>query len=140
MQDNYYLQDCGDDDVLSFGDETFKVHRFKTAINKSFDSSMGEKLTEHLKKYQGIPIERAVCPNNNYDEYAKWFKDGIDCEILNLGSKSWKKGKVKIKISLEFYAEEQETEKRDSSNQPEIPQPESPLDDLRQMLNQDNQQ
>jgi len=139
VQDNYYLQDCGDDDVLSFGDVTFKVSKFKTAVNQSFNSRMGSQLSSELNS-QEVRINHAVSPNNNYDEYAKWFKDGIDCEILNLGSKSWKKGKVKIKISLEFYAEEQETEETGSSNQPEIIPPESPLDDLRQMLNQDNQQ
>lgn len=139
MQDNYYLQDCGDDDVLSFRDVTFKVSKFKTAVNQSFNSRMGSQLSNELNS-QEVRINHAVSPNGNYDEYAKWFKDGIDCEILNLGSKSWKKGKVKIKISLEFYAEEQEAGETGSSNQPEIPQPESPLEDLRQMLNQDNQQ
>jgi hypothetical protein len=65
--------------------------------------------------------------------HARWFNNGIDCEILNLGAKNWKKGRVKIKISVEFYVEEE----TDSSNK-EVSEPESPLDDLRQMLNQEN--
>jgi hypothetical protein len=51
----------------------------------------------------------------------------MDAEILNLGSKSWKKGKLKFKLSVEFYVEEEEIE--------EIKEPESPLDDLRRMIN-----
>ena len=30
-----------------------------------------------------------------------WVEDGADCEILMVGS-TWKKGKVKIKIAVEF--------------------------------------
>jgi hypothetical protein len=36
---------------------------------------------------------------------------------------------LRIKVSLEFYPDE-----------PEISEPESPLDDIRQMMNQENQQ
>lgn len=139
MENNYYLQKCGDDDVISFKDDTFKVNKFRTAIHKSFNASMGSQLTNELRS-QGIPIERAVCPNNSYGEYATWFNEGIDCEILNLGSKTWKKGKIKIKISIEFYTEAQEDEQPNNTNQPEITPPESPLDDLRQLLNQNNPQ
>lgn len=127
MEDKYSLQDCGDDDVLCFGNDTFKVGKFRKALNKSFGSSAGSSLTSELRD-KGVAIN--VIPNGNYDDYSNWFTQGIDCEILNLGSKSWKKAKVKIKISIEFYVENEE---------PEIKQPESPLDDLRQMLNQENQ-
>lgn len=64
-----------------------------------------------------------------------WFQKGIDCEILTIGSQSWKKGKVKIKISLEFYVEEEDVQITNSNNS-QITEPESPLDDLRRMINQ----
>ncbi len=120
MEDNYSLQDCGNDDVLCFGNNTFKVGRFRNTVNESFGIGFGISLTNELKS-KGIVVNSA---------HTNWFTQGIDCEILNLGSKSWKKGKVKIKISVEFYVENEESE---------IKQPESPLDDLRQMLNQENQ-
>lgn len=47
-----------------------------------------------------------------------WFGEGIDCEILKPGAKSWQKGKVRV--ILEFCPDE----------------PESPLDDIRQQLKQ----
>ena len=136
MEDNYYLQQCNDNDVLSFQDQTYKVSKFKAAVNKSFDYSMGGRLNGTLTN-QGIDISSASFPNS---DYAKWFNEGIDCEILNLGSKTWKKGKIKIKISIEFYTEAQEDEQPNNTNQPEITPPESPLDDLRQLLNQNNPQ
>lgn len=55
------------------------------------------------------------------------FKEGIDVQILNLGSKSWKRGKLKFKLSVEFYVEEEDRE---------IKEPESPLDDLRRKINE----
>ena len=63
------------------------------------------------------------------------FNDGVNCEILQLGSQTWKKGKMRIKVTVEFYAEEDNVDI--STNQANINQPESPLDDLRRMINQE---
>ncbi len=57
----------------------------------------------------------------------------MNCEILNLGSTEWKKGKAKVKFSVEFYVEPEEVEEIT----PKINDPDS-LDDLRKELNQDN--
>lgn len=64
-----------------------------------------------------------------------WFKDGINCEILRLDGKSWQKGKVKIKVTLEFCLDEPDIEETLENNQSEINQSESSLDDIRQMMN-----
>ncbi len=141
MEDNYYLQDCTDDDVLSFGEDTYKIGKFKKAINGAFGNNLGHQLNGQLGSYQGIKIDGSIlAPKEVNEPYARWFRDGIDCEILNLGSKSWKKGKVRIKVSVEFYVEEQEDSEILKSDTLEISPPESPLDDLRQMMNQENQQ
>lgn len=60
----------------------------------------------------------------NYSETKKsgWLEDGIECEILQFGATSWRKGKVRLKIELEFCPEE-----------PDISYPISPLDDIRQI-------
>lgn len=47
----------------------------------------------------------------------KWLSEGMDCEILQLGSYQWKKGKLRINVTLEFAPDE----------------PESPLDNVRQV-------
>lgn len=51
-----------------------------------------------------------------------WVTEGVDCELLQLGAKNWRKGKIRIKVELEFCPDESE----------EI-QSESPLDELRQI-------
>lgn len=141
MEDNYYLQDCSDDDVLSFGEDTFKVSKFKKAINGAFGNHLGSQLNGQLSSCHGIKIDNSIlAPKGVNEPYARWFGDGIDCEILKLGSKSWKKGKVSLKVSLQFYVEEQEDSQTLGSDALEISPPESPLDDLRQMINKENQQ
>lgn len=139
MEDSFYLSDCGDDDVLSFGDDMFKAGKFRKAVNKSFNSKMGDTLSSELRS-EGVQIEQKILqPNGSSEDYLRWFGKGINCEILNLGSKSWKKGKVRIKVSVEFY-EAQEAVETPSSDKPEINQPKSPLDDIRRMMNEDSQQ
>lgn len=133
MEENFYLSDCDDDDVLSFGDNTFKASRFRRAVNQSFGSDIGSVLGRELSR-QGVLIDQQILL-----PYTKWFNEGIDCEILNLGSRSWKKGKVRIKFNVEFY-EEQEAVETSSSDEPDINEAESPLDDIRRLLNENSHQ
>ncbi|MBD2014467.1 KGK family protein [Microcoleus sp. FACHB-53] len=110
-------------------------------MNGAFGNHLGSQLNGQLSSCHGIKIDNSIlAPNGVNEPYARWFGDGIDCEMLNLGSKSWKKGKVRIKVSLEFYVEEQEDSQTLGSDALEISPPESPLDDLRQMINKENQQ
>jgi hypothetical protein len=60
-----------------------------------------------------------------YKPYKKWIDEGLECEVLNLGANPWKKGKVRVKVTVEFCPDK-----------PEITEPESPLDDIRREINQ----
>ena len=70
---------------------------------------------------------------NSYmtDEQANWFSEGVKCEVLKLDGKGWQKGKVRL--ALEFCPDEPEVEETPENKG--IVEPESPLDDLRQMVN-----
>ncbi|MGB5960690.1 MAG: KGK domain-containing protein [Coleofasciculaceae cyanobacterium] len=70
--------------------------------------------------------------NRTNENLEKWLDEGVDCATLKFGSEGWQKGKVRFKISVEFCPEEPEIA--------ETPQPDSPLDDLRQMINKETQQ
>lgn len=62
-----------------------------------------------------------------------WMQGGIPCEILE-PEKTWKKGRIRLKISLEFCPDEVElpkAEKNQAANQ-------STLDDIRQAIAEDN--
>jgi hypothetical protein len=163
----------GDDDVLLFnqsGPQTMlKLGQFRQEIREKF-----LRIVEKNFNYGWMEV--------TLDQYSKpmsvagmfnqinWIcspRDGIDCEVLILGAKTWQKGKLRIQAILEFNPaldrkkvydfqntsrhytiQLHEIEKiveikvmldfcnEDSKNM----QPESPLDDLRQMLCQENQQ
>ncbi|MHC5719254.1 MAG: KGK domain-containing protein [Nostoc sp.] len=128
MEDGFKAIECNDGDVLDFGGNTYKVAKLKQAMDTSSNSTLELTLNQELTR-QGVRIKQS--PNVN------WFQKGIDCEILTLGSQSWKKGKVKLKICVEFYVDEEDVQITNSNNS-EITEPDSPLDDLRRMINEEN--
>ncbi len=122
MEEKFKLIECNDDDVIGSRDWTYKVSKLKQALE-----NIGSNTNFLVALWNGLRKEKI-----NYVERDGYYitescTEGMDAEILNLGSKSWKKGKLKFKLSVEFYVEEEEIE--------EIKEPESPLDDLRRMIN-----
>ncbi|MEA5552739.1 KGK domain-containing protein [Anabaena cylindrica UHCC 0172] len=82
-------------------DPMFKVAQILSKIKSniiSIDSSYWEKTDEYIEK-------------------KRWLNEGVDCEIMKPGG-YWKKGKLRVRVTLEFCPDE----------------PESPLDDLRNKL------
>ncbi|EAZ90202.1 KGK domain-containing protein [Crocosphaera chwakensis] len=114
LKHNHYLDH--DEDVIAFsGDSLVKVSKVKDVINSFIKSRLLKVLTDHFH-HVGIRGEFI----NSFDI----FKYGQNCEILQIGSNGWKKGKIRLKVSLEFIPDE-----------PEIKKIESPLDDIRQSMN-----
>jgi hypothetical protein len=66
----------------------------------------------------------------------KLFNEGLDCEALKFGSNGWQKGKIRVKMTVEFCPDEpEETETPAEQSKAEKSNPDS-LDDLRKELNQ----
>lgn len=126
-EENFNLNNCGNDDVLSVKDKVFKFIQVRQAIQKAFDNKLSEELYNTLNSY-GIPIDPGgyLVGNKFYRQADRWFDEGIECEVLQPASKGWQKGKIKLKVTLEFIPDE-----------PSINEPESPLDDLRRMINEE---
>ncbi|HAX74598.1 MAG TPA: KGK domain protein [Cyanobacteria bacterium UBA11372] len=120
------------DTVVAFFNSMFKVGELAEFAKNVFQSKGLEELRSQLTS-----AGRGMLPvgKNTYE----WFH-GKPCEILSPGSKGWQKGKLRIRISLEFCPDEPEIEETPPNEQPEISEPESPLDDLRQLINQNNHQ
>ncbi|MEA5497528.1 KGK domain-containing protein [Limnoraphis robusta Tam1] len=122
MEDNVISQNCNDDDVLLFEDEahkvsTFQYKVFRVLINRIYNTFVDGLIAEGVTEAKIEHSDDFKYPN------AEWFNNGKECEILKLGSKGWQKGKVRLKIIVEFCPDE-----------PEVSEPESPLDSLRQKL------
>lgn len=128
MEDNFNLENCNNDEVLACKDKVFKIGQIKEAVEKLFCGEFSQKLYDSLCSY-GIQIDPGgyLVSNKFYKYNNRWFEEGIECEILKIGSKGWQQGKLRLKVTLEFISEE-----------PEITNTESPLDDLRRMINEDN--
>lgn len=111
---NEYLNQCDEKDVMSFEPEKLiSVSKLKDIVFQSFYLSGLHVINQQISILSGLDCSYL------------WFKQGGECEILKAGSQGWQKGKIKINVSLEFIPDE-----------PEVI--ESPLDDVRQELKQNN--
>lgn len=123
MEDNLISHNCSENDVISFENETHKVNSFKKKIITVLTRLVSNQFVDDLKtkgvKYASINKSESQLEFSN----GEWFNNGKECEILKLGSKGWQKGKVRLKVIVEFCPDE-----------PEVSEPESPLDSLRQKL------
>lgn len=106
MKSNNFSFSFSDDSVVAFGSVLHKASRLREALKVILTT---EKVLETPS--QG---ELKIFSKD-------WFEEGINCEALELGDKAWRKGKIKIKVSIEFH--------------PDEPQAlDSPLDDFRQTI------
>ncbi|BAZ28348.1 hypothetical protein NIES4074_07790 [Cylindrospermum sp. NIES-4074] len=127
MEDNLKLIECNDGDVIECNDLIYKVSKLRQALK---DMANDE---DFLQDFCDFLKEKDICYVEEGCYEPECFTEGMDAEILNLGSKSWKKGKLKFNLSLEFYVEKEELE--NPGHKDVITESESPLDDLRRMIN-----
>ncbi|GET42167.1 KGK domain-containing protein [Microseira wollei] len=133
MELNSYWQKCNGNDVLSVGNHMIKFGEFKHVLEKSLSPSE----PRHSKVTTAIN-EHFKSPFHNIDYAGNVIApNGLHCEILRIGSKGWQKGRIRVKVTLEFIPDEPEVEETPAINNLEIEPPESP-DDLRQLINQNN--
>jgi hypothetical protein len=136
--------DCNDD-VLTFSnpEQTFKLGNFRERVSQQFKSKLDP--YSRSEGFGFIAIEGRLIYSSNVN----WESNSIDCEVLRLGAKSWQKGKLRIKVGLKRAFSNSPSEQKVEvqhvclefyPDEPEISEPESPLDDIRQMMNQENQQ
>lgn len=106
MKNHNFSFSFSDESVVAFGSVLHKVGRFREALKVLLTS---EKILQKSQRDELKVFTR------------DWFGDGINCEVLELGDKAWRKGKVRIKVSIEFHPDESEVA-------------DSPLDDIRQAI------
>ena len=108
--------------VVSFNNGTaFKVSNFMEQLNSFFRNLVLNGLSEKLKQ-----IDLGNTPNHKSS-----FLNihGVEGEILEPQSGEWKKGKVRMRVILEFCPDEPEEIKDDNLHQNG-----NSLDDIRQTL------
>ncbi|MBE9057216.1 KGK domain-containing protein [Sphaerospermopsis sp. LEGE 08334] len=123
MEDKFEILDSVKTEIiLDFHDCLFKTSQLHLALLNIFLKGSGlDELDQQLKS-----INSRVLPS--IKNTADWMIKGVDCQILK-PSKTWQKGKFRMKISLEFCPDEPEIKET-----AQIQEPESPLDDLRRQI------
>ncbi len=93
---NPYLQNCRDDDVITLSNKLCKLGDLTEQLDNFLSSTILYSLSHDFES-QNISIS---------DQMAlELLGAGTDSEILKITSGGWKKGKLKLKISLEFIPE-----------------------------------
>lgn len=126
MQNKFEKIDADSEDkdgVIKFYNSMFKFTELIKAIKNAFQSKGLDELDNNLRSRGGVPIWREM---KNL-----WFNDGVEAEVLRLNRQGWQKGKIRIQILLEFCPDEPEI-----TQTSETTDNESPLDDLRRMINE----
>ncbi|MCJ2541810.1 KGK domain-containing protein [Thermostichus vulcanus] len=119
--------------ILSIGEKTFKIANLLKAaqddlvkedeLNRLFIAAL--RATGILSPDDLINIASsffAPKPEETLLQEAKWFEQGLACQLLIPGKKEWEKDKVRLRISVQFEPEAVGTSASSSG---------SPLDDIR---------
>jgi hypothetical protein len=138
MKNNIDISEFNEDDVLSFEsassseERLVKANKFKQVVHRALSHSVPEAFVSSLDSQElRIKVERQFHGHSSWIIGQKhWCKEGVDCKVFRLGSKGWQKGKMKLSFSLEFILDEE------ADHPPIDNQQESPLDDIRQMINE----
>jgi hypothetical protein len=127
----------GDNDILLFNKDTFTVSRFKELVWQTINTKLSSTLNEKggvlfTTNFCTLPIagEVKLVLNN-----IQWCNSPIDCQLLKVGSQGWQKGKIRIQVDTKILVSSKANEIHLCIEfSPDAPtEPESPLDDLRQL-------
>ncbi len=132
MEYNAFLQKCNDDDVLELDNNMIKLSKLRSDLKLVSSFNQNSEALVAIAKY----VKSTLLSKKDVEKL--FNDDGVDANVLRIGSQGWKKGKIKLKIVLEFCPDEPEIEQVTQSKDLEMNQPESPLDDIRRMMNKDD--
>jgi hypothetical protein len=112
MSSRKFLSNFSDEDILLFRPpesqknsppSMMKVGRFRSRIQELFEEDLN--LEHHICNYlEKKRIQTYAAPSRDVETY--WFGEGIDCEALKLGEGQWRRGQIRIRVSVEFCPEE----------------------------------
>jgi hypothetical protein len=126
------------DDVLWFDKDAFTVAIFKESLREDLRTRMhiSFKITNPqnniLEDYYTDRLLRSLKAGTREFKCSEFqWNSTLDCQFLKIGSKGWQKGKLRIKVSYNYNGKPIEVHLEFSPDEP--PQPESPLNDLREL-------
>lgn len=130
---NYEILDG--DDVLLFDKATFLVRSFEEVVTSKFieildliaiRESRQKSIINWMKE---LRINEEIIINGGEIDWNS-PQEGIDCQVLKIGSKGWQKGRIQIKVNENFQAGETQVCIKFCPDEPA--KQKSLLDDIRQ--------
>lgn len=95
MEENNILPECSDDDVVSFRGKLFKVSQLRKMMGHAMTEQNQLNLTlSNALKQKGLEL--------GLTDTKEFLHQGVKGELLTITGQGWQKGKIKMKISLEF--------------------------------------
>jgi hypothetical protein len=114
------IPDFNSEDVISFGSFTIKCKDLQTALSSIYDRrDFFNQFNNDLRTYS-VNIS-----DNKQDQWGT----GVKCEVLRLNDPTWRSGKLKLSMILDFTPDDAEKDVNNNAKKAE-----SPLDEIRQML------
>ncbi|MEA5569609.1 KGK domain-containing protein [Calothrix sp. UHCC 0171] len=129
-------------DVLLFLKDTYTVDRFKQLLLENIRSKFK---TEIYKSYYVKDIFKGISINGTFLKCGNMLwnssANGIDCQLLKIGSKGWQSGRLTVSYSIEIIPPKSHKEHDKLSIDlaldfcaNDAKELESPLDDLREII------
>jgi len=140
MKEHSYFSNLSDDDLVEFtADQFIKIGKLRKALKQILSGEI-ENLMKTSLKTQGIktyPAAQISYPNGEIKVHQnRWFAHGMACRILKLGNKSWKNGKIKIRVEVEFVSDQDMSKATDFDEILEVEVNEiTDLDDIDELVN-----
>ena len=108
VQNNLDMTAFNDDDVLSFRDGTVRVATLRHVLDVALSSKLPDALADSLTTQKALFGGDRQFRNSKawMRQDRNWFQDGIDCEVLQLGSAGWQQGKLRLRVTVEFVPNE----------------------------------
>lgn len=137
MEEFCSISGCSSKSAISFHGKIYKIENIVKAF-KELKANFGEFTYRSLAK-KG----KDICPGEKDDAdtgkrtvaFEDFFEEGIPFEILEPGSEAWVKGRMRIKMSLEFVVDQPDPSGSETqSDKAESPSEDS-LDAIREVSN-----
>ena len=113
IEDNFYLNGCSDDDVISLYGKLYKVEALKTELTEFLESEGEPSASYPLSQMLSIRIDQ--------QQTLALLTEGTESEILKVASSGWTKGRFKLKMALEFIPDEPEIQDKSESTEYKLP-------------------
>ena len=115
---------------------TLKLSTLQKALLEMFTNRYAEEVPEDTLKQQGIYLPdyyKKIINNETEEIQQNWWTDGLECEVLKLGSHDWQRGKVRLKatVEIEFIPEVQANSGETLTEHPSSEPSFSSLDEIR---------